>query len=172
MREIEYLEQNKKDMKIGFYAGSFVPFTNGHLHVIKNASQLFDKVVVGIGINSEKQRRFDKALMRSAIEKVLIREKINNVEVIIYENLSICAALEHNSIFLIRGIRNGMDYEYEENLASINEEISGLDTIYVRAGKFGNLSSSMVVELLKNGMDVSKYLPEEILEIVKINSKN
>ena len=60
-----------------------------------------------------------------------------------------------------------MDYEYEENMASINEEISGLDTIYIRAGSLGNISSSMVMELLENGKDVSKYLPEEVMEIIK-----
>ena len=60
-----------------------------------------------------------------------------------------------------------MDYQYEENLASINEEISGLDTVYIRAGSLGNISSSMVMELLRNNKDVSMYLPDEILELVK-----
>ena len=59
-----------------------------------------------------------------------------------------------------------MDYEYEENLALINEDISGLDTVYVRAGKFGNISSSSVMELLKYGKDISKYVPKEVLEII------
>ena len=59
-----------------------------------------------------------------------------------------------------------MDYEYEENLASVNEEISSIDTVYIRAGRLGTISSSMVTELLKNGHDVSCYLPEEVLEIV------
>ena len=113
-------------MKIGFYAGSFDPFTNGHLHVLSN-------------------------------------NNLNNVIVISYKNLSADVALDYNSTFLIRGIRNGMDYEYEENMASINEEISGLDTIYIRAGILGNISSSMVMELLENGKDVSKYVPKEVL---------
>ena len=60
-----------------------------------------------------------------------------------------------------------MDYEYEENMASINEEISGLDTVYIRAGNLGNISSSMVMELLRNNKDVSKYLPEEVLALVR-----
>lgn len=62
-----------------------------------------------------------------------------------------------------------MDYEYEENLASINEELSGLNTIYIRSGSLGNISSSMVMELLQHNRDVSKYLPQEILEIVNKN---
>ena len=74
--------------------------------------------------------------------------------------------MEHGATFLVRGIRNGMDYQYEENIASINEEISGLDTVYIRSGKLGNLSSSMVMELIRNHKDVTKYLPEEILRLV------
>ena len=127
-------------MKIGFYAGSFDPFTNGHLHVIEKSAELFDKVIVGIGIHPTKRRRFDKEAMKNAIEKVLERKKLDNVIVVLYDNLSVDAALQYNSTFLVRGIRNGMDYEYEENMASINKEISGLDTIYIRAGKLGNIT--------------------------------
>lgn len=154
-------------MKIGFYAGSFDPFTNGHLHVIKVSSEIFDKVIVGIGINNTKTRKFDNDKMKMAIEKVLKRENINNVSVITYDNLTVDAAIKYNANFLIRGIRNGMDYDYEENIALINQEISSIDTIYVRAGRLGALSSSMVLELLQNGKDVSNLLPPEILEITK-----
>lgn len=154
-------------MKIGFYAGSFDPFTNGHLHVVTESAKLFDKVIVGIGIHPNKTRRFDKELMQKAIEQVLIRNNLNNVIVISYDNLSVDVATEYNSTFLVRGIRNGMDYEYEENIASFNEELSGLDTIYIRAGSLGNISSSIVMELLRNNKDVTKYLPEEILALVK-----
>jgi len=154
-------------MKIGFYSGSFDPFTKGHLHVIEKSAELFDKVIVGIGVHPNKKPRFDKELMKEAIEKVLANEKLNNVTVITYNNLSVDVALDYNSTFLVRGIRNGMDYEYEENMASINEEISGLDTVYIRAGNLGNISSSMIMELLRNNKDASKYLPKEILELVK-----
>ena len=154
-------------MKVGFYTGSFDPFTNGHLHVVEQSAKLFDKVIIGVGVHPEKERRFDKELMKEAIEKVIARNNLDNVIVITYDNLSIDVALEHDSTFLVRGIRNGMDYEYEENMASINKELSGIDTVYIRAGRLGNLSSSLVMELLRNNKDVSKYLPEEILEVVK-----
>ena len=154
-------------MKIGFYAGSFDPFTNGHLHVITESAKLFDKVIVGIGIHPTKKRRFDQILMQKAMEEVLTRNNLDNVTVISYENLSIDVAKKYNATFLVRGIRNGMDYEYEENMASINEELAGIDTVYIRAGNLGNISSSMVMELLRYGKDVSKYLPKEILELVK-----
>ena len=154
-------------MEIGFYAGSFDPFTNGHLHVVTKSAQLFDKVVIGIGVKKKKKRRYDKELMKKVIEKILVNRNLTNVSVVCYDNLSVDAALEHNATLLVRGVRNGMDYEYEENMASINEEIAGLDTIYIRAGSLGNISSSMVMELLQNGKDVSKYLPKEVMEIIK-----
>lgn len=154
-------------MEIGFYVGSFDPFTNGHLHVVEKSAKLFDKVIIGIGVHPNKKRRYDKEKMKVAIENVLKRRNLNNVSVICYENLSVDAAMENNATVLVRGIRNGMDYEYEENMASINEEISGLDTIYIRAGSLGNISSSFVMELFNNAKDVTKYLPAEIIEILK-----
>lgn len=160
-------------MKIGFYAGSFSPFTNGHLQVVEKASKLFDKVIIGIGNNSQKTPRYDNEIMKKAIEKLLVRLELENtVSVVIYDNLSVDAAIENGANILIRGIRNGMDYEYEENMASINEEISGLDTIYIRAGKLGNISSSLVVELMKNNKNVSEYLPKEIEEAIKNPNNN
>lgn len=158
-------------MKTGFYTGSFDPFTNGHLHVVKKAAEVFDKVIIGIGIHPTKRRRYDKEEMKSAIKEVLKRENLNNVDVIEYDNLSVDVAIAHNSTYLVRGVRNGTDYEYEEIMASMNEELSGLDTIYFRAGKLGNISSSMVVELLRNGRDVSTYLPVEIVDVIKKKEK-
>ena len=152
--------------KIGFYPGSFDPFTNGHLHVIQKSSELFDKVIVAIGINSQKTRHYDKEHMKKAIEQVLINEGLTNVEVICFNGLAVRAALNYHSTYLIRGIRNGIDYNYEENIASVNEEIAGIDTIYIRAGSLGNVSSSMVRELLEFNDDVSKYVPEEILSLI------
>lgn len=156
-------------MKIGFYPGSFDPFTNGHLHVAKTSSVLFDKVIIGIGANPHKSRRYDNKLMKSAIEETLKKENLSNIEVLIYDNLSVDVALKCNANFIIRGLRNDMDYRYEENLSLINEEISGLDTIYIRSGILGFISSSMIVELLENGRNVSKYLPAPVWNAIKEN---
>ena len=158
-------------MEIGFYAGSFDPFTNGHLHVLQKSAKIFDKVIIGIGDNPDKKRRFDKSLMKDLIEEVLVNRKLTNVEVICYENMTVDAAKSNNATFLVRGVRNGIDYDCEENMASINEEVAGIDTIYIRAGKLGNISSSMVMDLLEHGKDVSKYLPKEIINFIKKGEK-
>ena len=154
-------------MEVAFYAGSFDPFTNGHLHVVQKSTKVFDKVIVGIGDNPDKKRRFDKELMKTVIEEILRNNNISNVEVVCYNKMTVDAAKDNNTTFLVRGVRNGMDYEYEENMAAVNEEVAGIDTIYIRAGKLGSISSSMVMELYENGKDVSKYLPKEVMDIVK-----
>lgn len=149
-------------MRIGFYAGSFDPFTLGHLHIVKEASKLFDKVYVGIGVNSNKNRHYNQEEMKSVILKALKEEGLDNADVIIYDGLTINCAKKVNATYLIRGIRNGMDYEYEENLAAINEEISGLNTLYLRAGNLGVVSSSFVRELIKSNLNVTKYVPNAV----------
>ena len=138
----------------------------GHMHVVKTASNVFDKLVIGIGINNKKARRYDKEIMKNAIEQALKDENIDNVDVITYEGLSVDAAKDNGCNFLVRGIRDDMDYYYEENIAEINEEISGLDTIYVRAGTLGGISSSTVKEIFDNGKDISRYVPQAVLKIM------
>lgn len=153
-------------MKTGFYAGSFDPFTIGHLDVVTKSSIMFEEVIVGIGVNPDKKRHFDVNEMKNAMEQAIARNGLTNVKVIYYEGLTGEVAQNYDTSLLIRGIRNGMDYASEENLASVNEEVFGIDTIYIRAGKMSHISSSMVRELMKYGKDVSKYLPEEVYELV------
>ena len=154
-------------MNIGFYAGSFDPFTNGHLCIVRKASQIFDKVIIGVGVNQNKKCRYDKDAMLLGIQNVLKQNYLTYCTAVLYNNLTCDFAKSLGANYLIRGIRNAVDYDYEENLASINEEISGLDTIYLRAGNLGVVSSSMVYELFVNNRDVSKYVPKQILEIMK-----
>lgn len=153
-------------MTTAFYAGSFDPFTNGHLQVVTKAAAIFDKVIIGIGQNPSKKPRINRSTMKSAIEQVLVNRNITNVEVILFKNLTVRCAQQLGATHLVRGTRNITDYMAEESLASINENLSGLDTIFFRAGKLGDVSSSMVMELYKHGEDVSEYLAPEILEII------
>lgn len=156
-------------MTIAVYAGSFDPFTIGHLQVLTEASYLFDKVIVAIANNADKKRRIDSQLMLGAIEDTVSNLSYGNkIEVIRFEGLIADLANENKADYLIRGIRNGIDYEYEENLARINESF-GLKTIYIRAGSLSHVSSSMVMELYKYGRDISSYVPSSALKVISEN---
>lgn len=147
---------------IGFYAGSFDPFTNGHLEIVKKTSKCFEKVIIGIGYNTEKKARIDKNKMKEAIIKTIQDEKLDNVEVVLYEGLTVNTAKEMGANILIRGLRSGTDYEYEEQISAVNEKIANIDTCYFRAGKLGYLSSSVVMDLYKNNKDISEFVPKAV----------
>lgn len=156
----------KDNKTIGFYPGSFDPFTNGHLAVIKKASKLFDEVIVAIGENPSKSRRIDKYDMIDAIGSVLLREGLTNVFITSYKGLLAEEAKNCHADYIIRGIRNNIDYNYEETLAGINQELTDIDTIYIRAGNLGNVSSSMVMELVKYDYKISDYVPREVEKLI------
>ena len=152
---------------IGFYPGSFDPFTNGHLQIVTKAAKCFNKVIIGVAYNSEKEVRIDKEKMKEAIEKTIKEKNIENVEVVLYKGLTAEIAKKSGANILIRGLRNGTDYQYEENVAETNEKIFGLDTCYFRAGNMGYVSSSLVMELWNNGVNVEKFVPKYVAEILK-----
>lgn len=151
---------------IGFYAGSFDPFTNGHLAIVKKAANCFNKLIVGIGYNIDKSERIDKNKMKYAIEKTIEQEGLNNVEVVLYQGLTVDKAKEYNSDILIRGLRNGTDYQYEENISAVNDKVSGIDTCYFRAGDLGYLSSSIVMELYNNNKQIDTFVPKAVAELL------
>jgi pantetheine-phosphate adenylyltransferase len=156
-------------MAIAIYAGSFDPFTIGHLNVLMEAAHIFDKVIVAIADNPDKKRRIDSQLMLTAIQQTILDLNYDNKIVVMkFKGLIVDLANQENADYLIRGIRNGMDYEYEENMAKINESL-GIKTIYIRAGSLSHVSSSMVMELYRYGKDISSYVPKPINEAVKLN---
>lgn len=151
---------------IGFYAGSFDPFTNGHLEIVKKAAKCFEKVIIGIGYNTDKKARIDKNKMKDAIIQTIQDEKLDNVEVVLYEGLTVDTAKTMGANILIRGLRSGTDYEYEEQISAVNEKIANIDTCYFRAGKLGYLSSSVVIDLYKNNKDISSFVPKAVEELL------
>lgn len=148
------------------YPGSFDPFTNGHLDIVKKSAALFEEVFVVIGINAQKKRTFDSEKMKTAIEAALQELAITNVRVITYEGLVAEFAKSHNIKYMIRGLRNNMDYNYEENIAEVNKLINpDMEYVYFRAVNVA-VSSSMVKELHSFGLDVSPYLPGPVYEML------
>jgi pantetheine-phosphate adenylyltransferase len=148
------------------YPGSFDPFTNGHLDIVKKSAALFEEVYVVIGINAQKKRTFEAGKMKAAIEAALQELGITNVQVVVYEGLVAEFAKANRIKYMIRGLRNNMDYNYEENIAEINKLINpDMEYVYFRAVNVA-VSSSMVKELHSFGMDVSPYLPKTVHDML------
>ncbi len=150
----------------GLFAGSFDPYTLGHHAVVTKASRLFDQVYVMIGVNTAKARTFDAQAMKAAMEETMRQQNLQNVRVVIYDRMVADYCAEHGIDYLIRGLRNSMDYSYEENIAQVNKLLKPeLESIYLRADDAA-VSSSMVRELMTFGKDISRYVPEPVLHLV------
>ncbi len=154
-------------IKRAMYPGSFDPFTNGHFDIVKKASALFDEVYITIGVNSKKNRTFDADGMKSAIEQALLDADITNCKVCVFDGLVAEFAKDNGIRYMIRGLRNNMDYNYEENIAEVNKLINpAMEYIYFRAENVA-VSSSMVKELLTYSLDVTTYVPHAVLKYIQ-----
>lgn len=151
------------------YPGSFDPFTNGHMDIVRKAAALFDRVVLVIGVNAKKSRAFDGSGMQHAMEEALAEANITNCTVCVYDGLLAEFAKDNGIGYMIRGLRNNMDYNYEENMAEVNKLINPqLEYVYFRADNVA-VSSSMVKELRQYGQDISPYVPAAILRYIEGN---
>lgn len=144
--------------RIAFFAGTFDPFTIGHQSIVERALTLFDRVVIGLGINSQKIENEDT---QSRIED--IRSIYGNdprIEVEAYTDLTWQAARRCGCTHLLRGVRSVIDFEYERNLADANRNLSGLETVILYTlPELSFVSSSLVRDLQRHGEDVSEFLP-------------
>lgn len=148
------------------YAGSFDPFTNGHMDIVRKASKMFDKVFIVISHNYNKTRHYDVMYSKTAIQQALIDERLLNVSVFYWDKVVVDFCREFNAQVLIRGLRSPGDYAYEENVAAVNKELAPeIETIYLRADT-SVISSSMVRELLSYGRPVDKYVPKAIMTMI------
>ena len=139
------------------YIGSFDPFTIGHYEVLKQAEELFDEVVICIARNLEKKRRFSELTFANALNFIDIKKRT----VVFSDKLATDVAKEYGCKYIIRGLRGGSDYFYEENLAKQYKLIQpSVNVVYFNSDS--PVSSSFVYELYKREEDVSKYLPYSI----------
>ena len=145
-------------MRTAIFPGSFDPFTRGHAALVEQALSLFDKVVIAIGENINKNSLLDAEQREKLIRDCYAGNE--RVEVIRYSTLTGEVAREVGATAIIRGLRNTIDFEYERNLADANRNLSGLETVILYTlPELSFVSSSLVRDLQRHGEDVSEFLP-------------
>ncbi len=149
-------------MTTAIYPGSFDPITNGHLDILKSGSEIFDKVIIAVSYNIEKQ-----GLIPVEKRVELIKESVKNlenVEVDTFEGLTVDYAKRRGTHILLRGLRTASDFEYELQLSQTNNYLSkDIKTVFLMTKpEYNFISSSMVKEILKNKGDFRQFVPEPV----------
>lgn len=148
--------------KIAVFPGSFDPITIGHVEIIKRALPLFDELYVAIGVNSQKKYLFSLKQRTAWLESVFAKEaKINVTH---YSGLTTIFCKSVGAKYIVRGLRNSSDFNYEKTIAQLNKVIgNGIETIlFNSAPEHSHISSTIVREIIKNNGDVSPFVPPEI----------
>jgi pantetheine-phosphate adenylyltransferase len=153
-------------MKIALFPGSFDPITIAHVDILKRAFPLFDKVVLGIGLNSSKQNFLSASTREDIVQSVF--KDYPNVEVRTYEGLTVDFCKEIGATYMIRGIRSVGDFEYERAIAQINQTMMpNVETIFILSKpEYSAISSTIVRDILRNHGDVSPFLPKEAIKFL------
>lgn len=154
-------------MRVAIYPGSFDPITNGHLDVLKRSLEVFDKVIVLVAVNPDKKSYFTPEEKVEMIKEAV--KGLDNVEVDYSTGLTVEYAKKHNAKHLIRGLRAVTDFEYEFQLAVANEFAdSDIDMVFFMSrSETSYISSSMIMELYKNGVDISTLVPNSVFKRLK-----
>ncbi len=144
--------------RIAVFPGSFDPFTIGHQSIVNRAADLFDKIIIAIGINDKKQSTHSEQERITQIEKAV--KGIENIEVISYHGLTVDVCKQYGAKYLLRGVRSFTDFEYEQNMADINRKIADIETVILfTLPEHASISSSVVRELDKYGYNTTDFLP-------------
>jgi pantetheine-phosphate adenylyltransferase len=153
----------KTNKKICVFPGSFDPITAGHVDLVKRALPLFDTIIVAIGINSQKKSLFSLEQRTAWIKAVFKGE--NKVIVDTFENLTANYCKTVNAHWILRGLRNASDFDYEKTISQLNFIVGdGVETVFlISQPQFSHISSTIVREIIKGGGDASPFLPNEII---------
>ncbi len=150
-------------MKIAVFPGSFDPITTGHVSLVKRALPLFDKIIVAIGVNSQKQTLFDLETRLAWLKSVFEHEP--KVEIGQFEGLTAHFCNKIGAKFLLRGLRNASDFDYEKTISQLNHIVGNdLETVFlISLPEFSHISSTIVRELIKGKGDVKRFVPEAVI---------
>lgn len=147
----------EKNKKIGIFPGSFDPFTKGHQDVVEQALTLFDEVIIGIGVNETKSPMFDLEKRKKHIASLF--NENSPVKVVAYSGLTVNFANEIKAGFIIRGLRDSRDFAYERAIAHMNDQMSGLKSIFfLTKPEYGAINSTIVREIYKNGGKIDEFV--------------
>jgi pantetheine-phosphate adenylyltransferase len=155
-------------MKIAVFPGSFDPITIGHEDLVHRALPLFDQIIVAVGVNSTKKYLFDLEQRLEWIRLVFKDEP--KVQVAYFEHLTADFCKSVHSKYLIRGLRNASDFDYEKTISQINNIVGdGIETVFfISQPSNSHISSTIVREIIKGGGDVSPFLPAALKDKVKL----
>ena len=149
-------------MKKAVFPGSFDPITLGHYDIIKRGILLFDEVVIAIGINAEKKYMFSLEDRKRFIEEAFKDEP--KVTVITYKGLTIDLCRQLNAQYILRGLRNPADFEFEKAIAHTNRKLSKIETVFLlTASKTSFISSSIVRDVIRNNGDYTVLVPDSVV---------
>lgn len=153
-------------MKIALFPGSFDPITIAHVDIVKRSLPLFDKIVVGIGLNSSKQNFLSAEKREEIVKSIFMND--TNVDIQTYQGLTIDFAKKIGATYMVRGIRSASDFEYERAIAQINKTMMpDVETIILLSRpEYSAISSTIVRDILRNNGDVSQFVPKEALEFL------
>src|SRR6188768_2439651 len=149
--------------KIALFPGSFDPFTRGHEDIVLRGLQLFDEIIVAIGYNSQKSTRyFEINTMRQYIEKTF--ESYPNIGVVTFSELTAEFARRNGAKFLLRGLRNTTDFEYENSISQVNRQLyDEMESVFlITTPQLAWISSSIIREVHRYGGEVSQFLPYKL----------
>lgn len=149
-------------MKIAVFPGSFDPITTGHIDIVHRALPLFDRVVVAIGVNESKKTLFPLDQRMAWLQKVFISDE--KIVVDHFQGLTVNFCKQIGAHYLIRGLRNASDFDYEKIISQVNSTVGdNLETVFLISRPiYSHVSSTIVREIIKGGGDASQFLPPEI----------
>lgn len=148
-------------MKRAIFPGSFDPITLGHYDIISRGVKLFDEVIVAIGINADKKYMFTIEQRQKFIEEAFKDEP--KVKITTYSGLTVDYCKEVNAKFILRGLRNPADFEFEKAIAHTNRKLSKIETVFLlTASKTSFISSSIVRDVIRNGGNYSVLVPKSV----------